>query len=163
MLTVVVVPVAVTQAFVVVADVTVRAGMSTDSAVVRQIKPGGAVQVVELGAHGGHQRARIGANEWVSIVTGRGKVLMVPFQPGAQVFTVVADVTVRVGMSTDSAVVRQIKPGGAVQVVELGAHGGHQRARIGANEWVSIVTERGKVLLQGAALEGAVLIAEPQD
>ena len=55
---------------------TVRQAISTNSHEVRVLAAGATVQVLERGVFEGHQRVRIGENEWASQVTAKGSVLM---------------------------------------------------------------------------------------
>lgn len=76
----------------VVAQATVRAGMSTTAKQTRTLPPGQIVTVLEIGQSEGHQRARISENEWVSISTAQGSVLLVPVEPSPSVEDVVMTV-----------------------------------------------------------------------
>ena len=61
----------------VVAKCTVRDALSTKSNVVRELQIGDTVQVLERDMFEGHQRVRIGKNEWASQVTAKGSELLV--------------------------------------------------------------------------------------
>jgi hypothetical protein len=54
----------------------VRSDISTDSREVRKIQAGQTVHVFEQGEFGGHQRVRIGDNEWVSAINAKVRVLL---------------------------------------------------------------------------------------
>ena len=61
--------------------------------------------------------------------------------------TCVAKCTVRVTKWLESNVVRELQIGDTVQVLERDMFEGHQRVRIGKNEWASQVTAKGSELL----------------
>ena len=87
--------------------------------------------------------------------------------PAAPQYRVVALATVHAGMSTKANQTRSISPGQIVTVFETGQSEGHQRARISGDEWVSISTAKGSVLLEpfdgsheGSAIRALVWIDE---
>jgi hypothetical protein len=68
-----------TQAYMqLIAKATIRKERSIKSAEVRIIEEGCVVPVLERAMHDGHERVRIGSNEWASIKTAEGHVIMEP-------------------------------------------------------------------------------------
>ena len=136
----------------VVRTATVRAGPSPNAPSIRCLTPGQHVAVLETRKKSRHLRARVGPGEWVSERTAHGNILLVPYAPQAQPYSVVATVTVRKNKSVKRADlkggtwVREIKAGATVAVLEECTAGGHHRARIGVDEWISLRTEKGSVL-----------------
>ena len=136
----------------VVRTATVRAGPSPKAPSIRCLMPGQHVAVLETRKMGRDLRARVGPGEWVSERTARGNILLVPYAPQAQPYSVVATVTVRKNKSVKRADlkggtwVREIKAGATIAVLEECTAGGHHRARIGVDEWISLRTEKGNVL-----------------
>ena len=62
-------------------------------------------------------------------------------QLGTQ-YTIVAKTTVRMGMAMGSTAVRELQPRTEIVVMEQGLADGHQRGRIGDNQWISLRTVR---------------------
>ena len=142
----------------VVRTATVRAGPSPKAPSIRCLTPGQHVAVLETRKKGGHLRARVGPGEWVSERTDHGNILLVPYAPQAQPYSVVATATVRKNKSVKNGrSVREIKAGATVAVLEECTVGGHHRARIGVDEWISLLTDKGHVL----ATPTVVVAGEP--
>ena len=57
-------------------------------------------------------------------------------------YTIVAKTTVRMGMAMGSTAVRDLQPRAEIVVLEQGLADGHQRGRIGDNQWISLRTVR---------------------
>ena len=87
-----------------------------------------------------------------------------PFAPDTPMHKLVKKATVRKGASVQSGEVRQIDPDTVVLVLEEAENDGHQRARIGVNEWLSLVTGKGKVLAThiGATASEADVVTESE-
>ena len=76
---------------------------------------------------------------------GQPALAAAPTPGGAQLgtqYTIVAKATVRMGMATGSTAVRELQPRTEIVVLEQGLADGHQRGRIGDNQWISLRTVR---------------------
>ena len=76
---------------------------------------------------------------------GQPALAAAPTFGGAQLgtqYTIVAKTTVRMGMAMGSTAVRELQPRTEIVVLEQGLADGHQRGRIGDNQWISLRTVR---------------------
>ena len=111
----------------------------------------------ELAISEGHQRARIGPNEWISLTTTSGKVLAIKAE-SLGVFSVLAQTAVRMGPYTKSKVIGELQVGDTVEGIEEKEIDGETRVRIktaqtGNDEapmqaWCTRATASGEELLE---------------
>jgi hypothetical protein len=146
------------KTMIVIANSTVQHGPSLDSAKVGKIDAGMTVDVFEECSRVGHHRCRIGPNEWVSAVTSKGHIIAritayhsKANEPCIKQMIVMDFATVRQGANLDSVKVGEIQPRLTIAVFEECGMDGHQRCRIGPDEWISAVTARGHVIARNVA------------
>jgi uncharacterized protein YgiM (DUF1202 family) len=132
---------------------TVRQRSNLDSVKVGKIQAGVTIAVFEECSIDGHQRCRIGPDEWISAVTARGHIIALgkANEPCIKQMIVMDTATVRQGPNLDSVKVGEIQAGVTIAVFEECSIDGHQRCRIGPDEWISAVTARGHVIARNAA------------
>ena len=72
-------------------------------------------------------------------------------------YTTVAVATVRGGPSISYQMIRELPAKTEVMVYETAICDGHQRARVGPHEWISLTTAKGKVLAIPGILQGGAI------
>lgn len=80
---------------------------------------------------------------------------LITLAPTGVVYTTVAKAVVRTGPSLCSPVVGELPPKYEVMIFEQRSCDGHNRGRVGPEQWVSIQTAKGKVLAIPGNLEAA--------
>jgi hypothetical protein len=83
-------------------------------------------------------------------VTSKGHIIALgkANEPCIKQMVVMDTATVRQGTNLDSVKVGEIQAGVTIAVFEECSRVGHQRCRIGPDEWISAVTSKGHVLAE---------------